>query len=227
MTKRKEPCLRYLLYTALVLSIGLTGCMDITMKFKIEQDGSSVVNMQLSMLEDRYQMLMAQGQQTGADFSMFNKAEVERMAQQFNGEVLNFKNDVVDGKRDIDVAFRFRDGVNTMPNMAQGQVSIDKNDDGTMTLRFLDGSMVEQFSAMEEETLNQQFEMMRPMMSGLRFQVVLAAPDIQDSNMPVDGNQAEFVMDYDKDWADKPTGEMVSAFMNMLQPKWVTFSAVE
>ena len=218
--------MRCVLLLVLLSSLLLTGCMDLNLSLKIKGNRAGTGVVQLEMLEQMFQMMQVQGQQAGADFTLFEEDALRASLEEKKGRLKKFSNEVVDGVRKINIEISFADMHQFISQTGQHQMSLEE-EKGSWVWRFMDNEMVNAFEEMDQALLEQQLAMITPTMVGLKWQIDLEVPVLVATNLNKIGqNQARYSLDFDRDIAEKSGREALDAFKAMLQPKWVRFKGV-
>ena len=205
----------------------ILGCLDLSMGVKMKADWSSSYVLEVEMLDQMYQLILAQGQQSGMDVSLFNKDSFEAMAKENGGRLNRFSNEVKDGTRKILMDAWFPDARKLWAELGQGMVTLVEQD-GVWTMRIMDNEMANTASDLKPEVLEQQLASMKPMMVGLKFKITVSVPELVSTNLTrKDNTTAVYVLDFDTDIAPKTGMEAVEAFKSLMAPKEVRFKGMK
>lgn len=208
---------------ALFLGLTLTSCMDLDMQFKVGSKGNGELEMRLRMLEQMYHMMrQPQEQQNGIQSSLFDEAKLAALAQDHGGKLWRYRNDIKDGFRNIEVYVVFPDAKALIEATSEGQISLTKSDD-VWTWSWMDHEAMVAFDKMDNALVNQQIEMLRPSLNGMKVRLEVIAPKIVDSNMARSGNGVRFDFDFERDIGQNGGNQAANAFKQLLQRKWVRY----
>ena len=100
----------------LVFTLALNGCMDLQVKMKLQSDWSGTANFELVMLDQMYQMIKMQVQQSGQDVFLLQDNEEQARAslasslEAEGARLTKFVNKVEDGMRTVSMEVAFKDG---------------------------------------------------------------------------------------------------------------------
>ena len=105
---------------------------------------------------------------------------------------------------------------------------MDREEDGTWSLRFGDTAFGQSFGAMSPELMEQQLTSFLPLMTGMKMRLDIKVPELIETNLPrVGGDVVRYELDFDRDIAGKQGREAIDAFKRLLEPKMVRFKGMD
>ncbi len=210
----------------LIGCLAINGCMDLKVDMTLNPDwsGSSVIK--LEMLDQLYQMVKGQATEAGADLYFLDQAALRSKLEEDGGKLRKFSNETEEGVRRLHIEFTFKDARVLAQKSGQGQLKIDQEKDA-WRLSILDSEMSGAFQVMGQEELEQQITLMQSMMSGMKWEFKLKAPQVLTTNMKQSGNSVSYTVDFDNDIADKRGKPAAEAYRNLMAEKWVRFTGVK
>ena len=217
----------------LVLAFVLNGCMDLQVKMKLKNDWSGTASFELVMLDQMYQMIKMQVQQSGQDVFLLAddedraRASLASSLEAEDARLTKFVNKVEDGVRTVSVEVAFKNGKNLIRENAAGGLLALTQEGDAWRLSFMDMEPNAAFQGMGQEELEQSLAMMEPMMAGLKMHFEISVPEVLETNMKGGSGAAAFTLSFDDDVAGKSGKPAADAFQKMMSPKWVKFKGMK
>lgn len=207
----------------IAFALFLNGCMDLKMKMTIEKDWAGTAELRVEMLDQYYQLIQMQVQQSGENADLFNEDALRSQVEADGGQLVRYVNKSEEGIRTIDVEMRFPNARDFMTQASQGQMTLEEQDGGWVWTLF-GGEMNDAFLNMSQTEIEQQMTMMQPLMGGLEWDFTFVVPQLIETNLEKTGsNTAGYRLTYDEDIAGKSGQEAVEAFRGLMAPKWLKF----
>lgn len=207
----------------LIVTLSLTSCMDVDMQLKVGSRGNGELDMRFEMLEQMYTMMRSpQEKQDGIQLSLFEESALNALAEDHGGRVLRYRNTLEEGVRKVSVYIVFPDAKAMVDATMGGQATLTKSGDA-WKWSLMDHEAMTAFGKMDNELLNQQINMLRPSLRGMKVKLEVIAPRVVDSNMKRQGKGVQFDFDFDRDIGERSGVRAVESFKSLLANKWVRY----
>ena len=220
------------LLPVLLVALALNSCMDLQVKMKLQSDWSGTASFDLVMLDQMYQMIKMQVQQSGQDVFLLQdneaqaRATLESTLESEGARLTKFVNKVEDGMRTVSVEILFKDGKKLIEQNGSDILSL-KQEGEMWRLSFMDMETNSAFQGMGQEELEQSLAMMQPMMAGLKMNFEVTVPQMVETNMKKGTGSATFALSFDDDVAGQSGKLAADAFQQLMSPKWITFKGMK
>ena len=218
---------RFLSLSALLL-VAYTGCMDMNLNLKLKQNWAGSFDVKLEMLDQIFQLMQVQAQQSGMELAgLLDEEVIAQKVKENGGSLEEFSNSVEDGMRKVLVKIKLPNMRQALANLGGGQMAITADkDEWLWTLS--DSSMADPLKQMDPATLEQQLTMMAPTMTGLTVNIDVEVPTLVDTNLTRgENNTTHFSFNFDRDVSGKQGQALVDAFLGLLGEKWIRFKGVQ
>ena len=210
----------------IAILIGLTGCMDLQIKMTLKDDWTTTAYMRVEMLDQMFELLKMQIQQSGESADFLNEASLREKIEGDGGKLVKYVNEVDEGIRSLEIEMWFPNAQTLVEKAGQGQFTL-KQDNDEWILSMMDTDIAASFKDLDQQQLIQQMEGMTPMLAGLKLDINLIVPELVSTNLPKsDKTSATYSLNYDGDISGKSGEEAINAFRGFLSPKWVRFKGV-
>ena len=207
--------MKRIIAVAMATCLMLTGCMEMGLNAEINSDWSGTMKMSMKMKEAMFQMMEAQGAQTGENMS-FNEEAIRKETEESGGKLKHFSSEVEGEWRHVQFEAWYPDikesGDDAFSIKQEGDLWVWTMDMGDDTPMPTDPQEVEGMLAM-----------MGGMMEGMKVELSITVPKLVETNLESKGNTVSYMFDYNTMLKGKTGQEAVDQFKGLAGAKTIKF----